>query len=934
MPNPEDLPRIASDPLSINSNGFVIGSKGGMLIRYATDTHLITIARTGGGKGRSSVIPNLLDHQGSIFSVEIEGESLRASSYYRSRILGQNIYVLDPFHSTDGYKRECINILDTIKPDSVTFTNDVSMLCSSINQTSTGQQSQDPYWTLMAGALLRALVTHVKTSPLIDDQERNLGKVASILAKFETSEWEDCLVRMLGETSIYRESLQAVSGYFYGENGAIRDPNTRSIKSTLDGYLAFARDAQLQRYSQSSTFDLSELGSKKCTIYLVMRDVSQFREYSTWIRLIVERAISLCPSLYNSKHSLPHNERILFMLDEFTQLGRLDSIDTGMQTCRHKGITLWPVFQDVSRLREVYGTETCESFLGAASCIQAFEIAERATTEFISTRAGKKVIYLEAPSMSTSSTTGVTNTRGSNESSTYGKASSFGSGESQSSSSGYGSSSCFSGSYPSSSSTSSFSSTVTNSVNSNDTYSSSDSYGSSSTESRSSSQTKQQSIQYTPHIVPALEQADVTRKISNGRDQLLILKDGRVIAAERANWDMVPMLRERVYGPALPSPPCFSIPPPTLERAMPLISINNSVFQGSGTQIPIHSSFDPPAVAPLALESHAIEFVGTDRKTYKLDLNSLWDHYRDIKGRNDLYRYRDHVYEHIESLSGHLKKEYLRIFRECYAKLLPYRNRYNELLTWNRDRNDKIIEAHGLLTNAVTSIEASLVVLNQNFESLSAFAEQAKDYILLLDEYKDRLAAYDQARVLWPNIEKQSQPPIEYLLSYHQVITSISRSPVSEWPLSSAIIEEIDSQMQSIKSSLNSVLLLARAFHSHDKERKDISADSLPSAGYFDYSLERLATRDVSSFRSEVASVHRSLEDETVLLKKLYQEEVNRSARIAQTFRDLTRVREHVLKVGSSVETAHDLAVSALSRITSSLLDDVQSIGRWSVWNK
>jgi hypothetical protein len=80
--------------------------------------------------------------------------------------------------------------------------------------------------------------------------------------------------------------------------------------------------------------------------------------------------------------------------------------------------------------------------------------------------------------------------------------------------------------------------------------------------------------------------------------------------------------------------------------------------------------------------------------------------------------------------------------------------------------------------------------------------------------------------------------------------------------------------------------------------------------------------------------VHRSLEDETVLLKKLYQEEVNRSARIAQTFRDLTRVREHVLKVGSSVETAHDLAVSALSRITSSLLDDVQSIGRWSVWNK
>jgi len=84
---------------STTNTGYIVGSKDGKLLRVDTDTHLISIARTGGGKGKTVAIPNLLDHEGSVLSLEIDGETLLATEFYRRNILKQQIRILDPFHA-------------------------------------------------------------------------------------------------------------------------------------------------------------------------------------------------------------------------------------------------------------------------------------------------------------------------------------------------------------------------------------------------------------------------------------------------------------------------------------------------------------------------------------------------------------------------------------------------------------------------------------------------------------------------------------------------------------------------------------------------------------------------------------------------------------------------------------------------------------------
>lgn len=54
-------------------SGWVIGARGGGVMRLETDSHLATIGKTGAGKGTAVAIPNLLTHEGSVLSIEIGG---------------------------------------------------------------------------------------------------------------------------------------------------------------------------------------------------------------------------------------------------------------------------------------------------------------------------------------------------------------------------------------------------------------------------------------------------------------------------------------------------------------------------------------------------------------------------------------------------------------------------------------------------------------------------------------------------------------------------------------------------------------------------------------------------------------------------------------------------------------------------------------------
>jgi type IV secretion system protein VirD4 len=66
---------------------------------YRKDGHLITFAPTGAGKGVRAIIPNLLHYGGPVIVVDPKGENFAITARYRSTVLGQRIFLLDPFEA-------------------------------------------------------------------------------------------------------------------------------------------------------------------------------------------------------------------------------------------------------------------------------------------------------------------------------------------------------------------------------------------------------------------------------------------------------------------------------------------------------------------------------------------------------------------------------------------------------------------------------------------------------------------------------------------------------------------------------------------------------------------------------------------------------------------------------------------------------------------
>ena len=89
-------------------------------MRLGNNKHLATIANTGGGKGRSAGISNLLTHEGSAVSVEIGGATYKATSNFRRIGLKQKVFLLDPLGTT-GDETACFNVLDILDKNKLTF---------------------------------------------------------------------------------------------------------------------------------------------------------------------------------------------------------------------------------------------------------------------------------------------------------------------------------------------------------------------------------------------------------------------------------------------------------------------------------------------------------------------------------------------------------------------------------------------------------------------------------------------------------------------------------------------------------------------------------------------------------------------------------------------------------------------------------------------
>jgi type IV secretion system protein VirD4 len=369
-----------------NDDGLLIGRhlSGRELHRFNGEGHLLTLAPTRTGKGVSAVIPNLLDYLGSVFVLDVKPENAAVTAR-RRRELGQDVRILDPFAAVGGW--DGFNPLDLIDIESPDAIDDARMIADMM-VTVEGEGAENVHWNETARAFLAGLALHIKSSAPKEDQHLlRLRKLATLRrgTPRAAGPFEELLTQMLDSRAVDGLVARAAAVLLqkpFKERG--------SVVSALHRHTEFLDSPHLRATLCSSTFDPADLKRKRMSVYLCLPS-DRLPEYHRWIRLMIGCTLRL---LMRTRGRSP--QRVLMMLDEFQNLGRLGPVERDISLAGGFGVQFWLFVQDISRLKATY-PQTWETFFTNGEVLQAFGASnDRTTSEYLSWLTGETTIFLES----------------------------------------------------------------------------------------------------------------------------------------------------------------------------------------------------------------------------------------------------------------------------------------------------------------------------------------------------------------------------------------------------------------------------------------------------------------------------------------------------------------------------------------------------------
>ena len=134
--------------------------------------------------------------------------------------------------------------------------------------------------------------------------------------------------------------------------------------------------------------DFGRMKYEPMTVYLILPP-RYLATHSTWLRVMVTAVLQ--PLMRSVR---PATVPVLFMLDEFAQLGHLAMIENNLALMREYGVKLWPVFQDLAQAQDIYKTRW-ESFISNAGVLQTFAPQDVTTRKYLSELSGQRLYWLE-----------------------------------------------------------------------------------------------------------------------------------------------------------------------------------------------------------------------------------------------------------------------------------------------------------------------------------------------------------------------------------------------------------------------------------------------------------------------------------------------------------------------------------------------------------
>lgn len=358
---------------------------------------VLLVGRSGAGKTRSFIVPNLLQCHGSYVVTDIKGRLYKDyKNYFKSK--GYNVYHVNFRHPDKS--EDCYNLFDFIET-----TNDIKKLSHLLTYFTDGistspsggiKRSYDPYWDQSVEGIFTSIIGYMHFTPTIEKSQKNLeglmellnycnrekglmdnrsgdrnGSYMTLLMEKQQAQMED-----IGEEFWpYKQFLKA---------DATVDKTYQTSLGCAYAKLTTFDSAELLHMLSKNTIDFKSIGQKKSIIFVELSDTDHSCDilanlfFSQLTQQLCEYADEECKD-----GMLPVN--VTFAMDDFGSQTVIADWDRVSSNARSRGISAIMAIQSEGQLRMAYGDgaqtiiDNCSNyvFLGSGNIETCTAISKR-----------------------------------------------------------------------------------------------------------------------------------------------------------------------------------------------------------------------------------------------------------------------------------------------------------------------------------------------------------------------------------------------------------------------------------------------------------------------------------------------------------------------------------------------------------------------------